>query len=449
MTKEILAVIREVGGRDWPFGTRQDAAPPSALPDQVGAGHPILGESVFKDTLVRERKRADWFNAPFAVMIVDLSDAASESDLWVSIVAAIAAVKRDSDTVGWLDEGAVLGLLLPEFSKTGALKVIDRLRREIAAWIGEIALAAVSIRLYAHGVEPGPDGAAFPPVDVLIEAFVPEVERPLRDAAKRGLDIIGSLTMMALFAPVMLVALAAVKWSSPGPLLLRQVRIGRRGEPFKMLKLRTMYVNAGHGIHQDYMAWFIKSSAQQPRTGTEVFKLTDDPRITRPGRILRRTSLDEMPQFWNVLRGEMSLVGPRPPLPFEVEQYQPWHRRRVLEAKPGITGLWQVSGRSRTTFDDMVRLDLRYARTHYAVDRHQDPGRDAAGHVQGRHLMDTFLSVAPDVKLGKNVKLSKFINMYGCEIGDETKIGACVEIQKGVKSAGAARSRATPSSARA
>jgi lipopolysaccharide/colanic/teichoic acid biosynthesis glycosyltransferase len=142
------------------------------------------------------------------------------------------------------------------------------------------------------------------------------------------------------------------------------VRVGRRGEPFKMLKLRTMYVNAGHGIHQDYMAWFIKQSARETQSGAGFFKIKDDPRVTRPGRILRRTSLDEIPQFLNVLRGEMSLVGPRPPLPFEVEQYQPWHRRRVLEAKPGITGLWQVSGRSRTTFDDMVRLDLRYARTH-------------------------------------------------------------------------------------
>jgi lipopolysaccharide/colanic/teichoic acid biosynthesis glycosyltransferase len=131
-----------------------------------------------------------------------------------------------------------------------------------------------------------------------------------------------------------------------------------------MFKFRTMRVNAGHGVHQEYMAWFIKSSGKQPRTGQEVFKLTNDPRITSPGRFLRKASLDELPQFWNVLRGDMSLVGPRPPIPFEVEQYQPWHRRRVLEAKPGITGLWQVSGRSRTTFDEMVRLDLRYARTH-------------------------------------------------------------------------------------
>jgi lipopolysaccharide/colanic/teichoic acid biosynthesis glycosyltransferase len=109
---------------------------------------------------------------------------------------------------------------------------------------------------------------------------------------------------------------------------------------------------------------FIKSGsqAQQPG-GSQVFKITDDPRVTRIGRFLRKTSLDELPQFWNVLTGDMSLVGPRPPLQYEVEQYRSWHWRRVLEAKPGVTGLWQVAGRSRTTFDEMVRLDLRYVRS--------------------------------------------------------------------------------------
>jgi lipopolysaccharide/colanic/teichoic acid biosynthesis glycosyltransferase len=327
-------------------------------------GGPILGESVFKDALVRERKRADRFGAPFAVLLVDRSDDVSEGDPWVSILRAVNAVKRDADAVGWLDQGAVLGLLLPEASRNGALKVMGRLRHEISTRVGDSVLAAVSMRLYGHGIEPGPDSAAFPPVDLLIEAFVPQRDQPWRDAAKRGLDIVGSSVLLAIFAPVMLAVFAAVKWTSPGPALHRQVRVGRRGEPFTMLKFRTMRVNAGHGVHQEYMTWFIKSSGEQPRTRDEVFKLTNDPRITPPGRVLRKASLDELPQFWNVLRGDMSLVGPRPPIPFEVEQYQPWHRRRVLEAKPGITGPWQVNGRSRTTFDDMVRLDLRYARTH-------------------------------------------------------------------------------------
>jgi lipopolysaccharide/colanic/teichoic acid biosynthesis glycosyltransferase len=364
VTKAILAVLREVGGRDWQSGTLPAGQAPSDLPDHVRAGSPILGESVFKEALVRERKRADRFGAPFAVLLVDRSDDASEADPWVSILSAIAAVKREADAVGWLDEGAVLGLLLPEVSRNGALKVLDRLRQEMASQLGHSALAAMSMRLYAHGVEAGPDGAAFPPVDLLIEAFVPRRDRPWHDAAKRALDIIGSSALLAMSSPVLLAVFAVVKWTSPGPALHRQVRVGRRGEPFTMFKFRTMHVNAGHGVHQEYMTWFIKSSAQQPRTGQEVFKLTNDPRITPPGRFLRKASLDELPQFWNVLRGDMSLVGPRPPIPFEVEQYQPWHRRRVLEAKPGITGPWQVNGRSRTTFDEMVRLDLRYARSH-------------------------------------------------------------------------------------
>jgi lipopolysaccharide/colanic/teichoic acid biosynthesis glycosyltransferase len=129
-----------------------------------------------------------------------------------------------------------------------------------------------------------------------------------------------------------------------------------------MLKFRTMHVNSDHKLHQEYVTRFINSAPDTCGPET-VFKLTNDPRVTPVGRFLRKTSLDELPQLWNVLRGDMSLVGPRPPLGYELEQYKPWHYRRVLEAKPGITGLWQVAGRSRTTFDQMVRLDLRYART--------------------------------------------------------------------------------------
>jgi lipopolysaccharide/colanic/teichoic acid biosynthesis glycosyltransferase len=136
------------------------------------------------------------------------------------------------------------------------------------------------------------------------------------------------------------------------------VRIGKMGKPFKMLKFRSMYVNASETAHKEFISRFIKESCR-----TEMpAKLTNDRRITPVGRFIRKTSLDELPQLWNVLVGEMSLVGPRPPLPYETEQYAPWHRRRILEAKPGVTGLWQVTGRSRTTFDEMVRLDLRYAR---------------------------------------------------------------------------------------
>jgi lipopolysaccharide/colanic/teichoic acid biosynthesis glycosyltransferase len=127
-----------------------------------------------------------------------------------------------------------------------------------------------------------------------------------------------------------------------------------------------MRTDSDPSVHQDYIQEFIRGCTSEPLPGeaqAKVFKITQDPRVTSVGRIMRKTSLDELPQFWNVLKGEMSLVGPRPPIPYELPHYQIWHRRRILEVKPGLTGWWQIYGRSRTTFDEMVRMDLRYART--------------------------------------------------------------------------------------
>ena len=279
----LLTVIRGIGGRGQNAVERPAVRSSSPRPSRVRVDDCVLGERLFKDTLVRERKRADRFGTPLAVLVVDRSDHSSEGCHWLSTLRAVSAVKRDAEVVGWLEQGAVLGLLLPEASRKGALKVMYRLRREISKRLGESALAALSVRVYTHGVQPGPDGAALPPVDLLLDAFVPQRKQPWRDGAKRGLDILGSLALLTVFAPVLLAVFAAVKWTSPGPALLKQVRIGRRGKPFAMLKFRSMYVNAGHGIHQDYMAQFIKSSGHQARNGNEVFKLTNDPRITPPG----------------------------------------------------------------------------------------------------------------------------------------------------------------------
>src|SRR5205807_2381516 len=142
-------------------------------------------------------------------------------------------------------------------------------------------------------------------------------------------------------------------------------RVGQYGFPFTFVKFRSMYSVNDSNIHKEYVKRFISGKDPQQIEGNQnvVYKISEDPRVTRVGRFLRKTSLDEFPQFLNVLKGEMSLVGPRPPIPYELESYDIWHRRRVLEVKPGITGLWQVNGRSKTTFDDMVRLDLEYART--------------------------------------------------------------------------------------
>ncbi|WP_309645870.1 sugar transferase [Phenylobacterium sp.] len=315
------------------------------------------------DALVRERKRADRLDSSFAVIVIDRGHEAPDDGRWDDILRAAVATRRDVDTLGWLEQDTVLGLIVPDATHEAVHRAVRRLQRRIVARIGKEAQASLSTRVYVHGTSWNESGVHLPPVDLLLEAFVPVRSDATADAAKRTVDVVASLALLVLFAPVMLLAFLAVRLTSSGPALFRQARVGRRGEPFTMLKFRSMRVDAGHAIHNDYVTWFITASGKQPREGGEVFKMTNDPRITAVGRWLRKTSLDELPQFLNVLRGDMSLVGPRPPLPFEVEKYQPWHRRRVLEAKPGVTGLWQVNGRSRTTFDEMVRMDLEYSRT--------------------------------------------------------------------------------------
>jgi lipopolysaccharide/colanic/teichoic acid biosynthesis glycosyltransferase len=156
----------------------------------------------------------------------------------------------------------------------------------------------------------------------------------------------------------------SIKATSRGPVLFSQTRVGQYGARFILLKFRTMYFDIDRSVHKKFVTTLIadkEESEPSVENGERVYKLTNDKRITPVGRFLRRTSLDELPQFVNVLKGEMSLVGPRPAVRYEVAAYQTWHRRRVLEFKPGITGLWQVSGRSKVKFDDMVRMDLRYA----------------------------------------------------------------------------------------
>ena len=189
----------------------------------------------------------------------------------------------------------------------------------------------------------------------------------LFSVTKRIMDIGGSLLMLAVCSPLFLLIAMAIKVSSKGSVFYRQRRVGQYGKPFTFLKFRSMYVDNDPTIHRDYVTQLIAGQAQcHPSNGSGigigVYKLTNDNRITRVGAFLRRRSLDELPQLLNVFKGEMSLVGPRPAIPYEVAAYQTWHRRRILEVKPGITGLWQVNGRGRVKFDEMVRLDLRYAR---------------------------------------------------------------------------------------
>ena len=180
------------------------------------------------------------------------------------------------------------------------------------------------------------------------------------------LDLVGSALLLLALSPILLVIAIAIKLTSDGPVFFGQERLGQFGTRFKCLKFRTMYTNNDPKIHREYVERFIAGKAKEERneSGSVVYKIMDDPRITPVGRLLRNLSFDEFPQFWNVLRGEMSLVGPRPTGGLRIPRCTiSGTGRRVLEVKPGVTGLWQVSGRSRTSFDDMVRLDLRYSQS--------------------------------------------------------------------------------------
>ena len=172
---------------------------------------------------------------------------------------------------------------------------------------------------------------------------------------KRGLDF----AIILLFSPALFliggVVALIVKLGSPGPVLFRQKRVGYKGREFTIFKFRTMRTDAKDESHRQHTAELIKTNTPMVKLDTHK-----DPRLIPLGRALRATGLDELPQFFNVLRGNMSLVGPRPCVPYEYALYEPWHRRR-LDAVPGITGLWQVSGKNRTTFDEMVRLDIEYS----------------------------------------------------------------------------------------
>jgi lipopolysaccharide/colanic/teichoic acid biosynthesis glycosyltransferase len=196
-------------------------------------------------------------------------------------------------------------------------------------------------------------------------ATAPEAVAIQRESlACRILDIVVSGILLVVLAPLLGIIAAIIRLDSGGPVIFRQRRIGLEQTPFTVNKFRTMYAGVGHDNHRAFVQGLI--AGQVPGDGEheqpKFFKIARDPRVTRAGHFLRKSSLDELPQLWNVLRGEMSLVGPRPPISYEVDHYPPhWFGRFAV--KPGVTGLWQVSGRSELTLEQMIELDLEYART--------------------------------------------------------------------------------------
>jgi lipopolysaccharide/colanic/teichoic acid biosynthesis glycosyltransferase len=339
----------------------------AALPQSWHAPHPdnnvpsegVLTRTEFLRMIQREKRRTDRSHSALSLALLEIDNAAPGAR--DAVMEKVCAMVRETDYIAAIDDDGV-AVLLPDTGEAGLHSFFDK-----------VAIARLAPVLSVVGAT-YPD----PSFDRLMadRMGTPRSRHPVAGDGmpaaevhgyplKRALDVVGAIAALVILAPLMLVIALVIKLTSPGPVIFCQKRIGRGGVPFTFYKFRSMRSGNDDRVHREYVASLIdgKPTSSGEAAGTAgQFKMKADPRVTAIGRFIRKTSVDEVPQFWNVLKGDMSLVGPRPPVPYEADRYKAWHRRRVFELKPGLTGIWQVEGRSRVSFDDMVRMDLRYLR---------------------------------------------------------------------------------------
>jgi exopolysaccharide biosynthesis polyprenyl glycosylphosphotransferase len=320
----------------------------------------ILPKNQFLNFLRIEKRRVDRSKANLSLVLFYFQQMEEKGrDTIREFLQTLHKNTRETDIKGWVDRD-VIGLILPDTDEKGVKGFVKKIAEANGSFNYSVTTGTYPDHLFVKLLIEEEGLTDFFPLDL----DGPIESHRFQLALKRLMDILGSLMGIILFSPIMLATAIAIKVTSPGPIIFKQPRFGKKGTRFQFYKFRSMYRNTGDQIHREYVTNLIKGELEKINQGdkeTPLFKMVSDPRVTRVGRIIRKTSIDELPQFFNVLIGEMSLVGPRPPLSYEVQKYEPWHLRRILEVKPGITGLWQVEGRSITSFDDMVRLDLRYA----------------------------------------------------------------------------------------
>jgi len=308
-----------------------------------------------------EKRRSDRSKAPLSVALFCFEkEEENNFHLIAKFLGPLQKNTRETDTIGWVDQD-VIGLLLPDTNEIG----VERCLEKIANGNGSLPCSVITGTYPDHLFQRLLNEEQVQPE--LFPLYLEESHNfsEFQLAVKRGIDFFGALIGFLLFSPLMLVTALVIKGTSHGPVIFKQIRFGQKGIRFPFYKFRSMRWNTDDEIHREYVSNLIKGNLKEINQGDgekPLYKIKSDPRVTKVGKVIRKLSIDELPQLYNVLKGEMSLVGPRPPLPYEVEKYRPWHLRRVLEVKPGITGLWQVEGRSKTSFNEMVRLDLRYVR---------------------------------------------------------------------------------------
>jgi lipopolysaccharide/colanic/teichoic acid biosynthesis glycosyltransferase len=331
----------------------------------------LYKEECFNDMLSLERKRTERSGKRFLLMLLNIKKLIQNNEkkeIINKLANSFFYSTREIDIKGWVKYDSVIGIIFTEINGIDKNSLKHKMVKHLSAVLDAEQVNKIEITCCFFPEEydkQNPDNS--PDLHFYPDLLKLNSSKKISLFMKRVMDVLGSLIALFIFSPFFLIIPILIKLSSEGSILFRQERIGQFGKKITFLKFRTMYVNNDPNIHKEYIKEFIrehKSYNAEKDNGdqTRIYKIKDDPRITPLGRFLRKTSLDEFPQFINVLKGEMSLVGPRPPIPYELNNYDIWHIRRVLETKPGITGLWQVIGRSRTTFDEMVRLDLKYVR---------------------------------------------------------------------------------------
>jgi lipopolysaccharide/colanic/teichoic acid biosynthesis glycosyltransferase len=326
----------------------------------------IYSPHELQDLIKEERARSDRMATEFSVVVFEVKPCLQNGDDIVQFIQALRRRIRQVDRAGWFGDGCI-GVLLPYTSHEGAWRFAVDFEQK-----NHMRMAPPPFSVFTYpehwydsnngSGHPGPAGRHRKHSEgAANRQGLPE--RDLWDAIalpfpawKRVFDVVGSVVLLVICSPVLLVVCLYIKLVSPGPVLFRQERIGWRGRPFTFLKIRTMHTNNDQTSHKVHLKQLINSD--QPM---EKLDADRDPRILFGARVLRRACIDELPQLINVLRGEMSLVGPRPCLPYEAEEYLRWHKNR-FDTRPGMTGLWQVSGKNNLTFKQMIRMDISYCR---------------------------------------------------------------------------------------
>ena len=348
--------------RQTPHSARSRLPWKRSLPPTNGnAPFGIYSPRFFSQLLQYEKTRSERTNTTISLLAIELGAGAAQRYDAAAIAEALKARIRRTDAVGWLDMERI-GVLLPGTSEQGAEAFAATVAAALPGLCGTMEVSTHPSFPRPRSVRRRSDDQVFPfgddgcPDPVALGTSLERAVLPPIPLWKRTLDLVGATLAGLLLLPLILLVALYIKIVSPGPVLFSQARIGRGGREFRFIKFRSMHHNTDESLHAQHATDFIRSDGNMQKLDTR------DPRIFFGGNVLRVSCMDELPQLWNVLRGDMSLVGPRPCIPYEAAEYQRWHRHR-FDILPGMTGLWQVSGKNKLTFAEMIRLDISYQRT--------------------------------------------------------------------------------------